>query len=84
MGYVVAHRQPTLFANAPVIWIQEVMVSEDLRGVGVGSTLIRHVEWWARDQGAAYVSLATRRASQFYRALGFVESAAFFKKAIDD
>jgi hypothetical protein len=40
------------------------------------------VETWARDRGAAYVSLATRRASEFYLALGYDESAVFFRKML--
>lgn len=39
-------------------------------------------EDWARDAGAGYVSLASRRAGAFYLALGYEDSAVFFKKGL--
>jgi GNAT superfamily N-acetyltransferase len=58
------------------------MVSEVERRSGIGRALMDAVETWARDRGAAYVSLATRRASEFYLALGYDESAVFFRKML--
>ncbi|MDQ0923365.1 hypothetical protein QF038_001873 [Pseudarthrobacter sp. W1I19] len=37
-------------------------------------------ESWAREQGAAYISLASRKAGEFYRALACEDAATFFKK----
>ncbi len=37
-------------------------------------------EQWAAARGCALVALATRRAAAFYRALGYQESAAYFRK----
>ena len=82
VGYVLAIAHPTLFANAPVVWVEEVMVREVERRSGVGRQLMDAVETWARDLGAAYVSLATRRASDFYLALGYEDSATFFRKLL--
>ncbi|MGH8945822.1 MAG: GNAT family N-acetyltransferase [Acidimicrobiia bacterium] len=39
--------------------VNAVMVQEDHRGRGVGTALMRHVEAWARDQGAVMISLDT-------------------------
>jgi histone acetyltransferase (RNA polymerase elongator complex component) len=39
-------------------------------------------ERWAQDYGAPYVSLASRRASDFYLSLGYEESATYFKKTL--
>ena len=58
------------------------MVGSTHRRLGVGRSLMGGVEEWARDHGAAYVSLATRRAAPFYLALQYDESATFFKKAL--
>lgn len=82
VGYVLAIAHPTLFANGPVVWVEEVMVRHDERRSGVGRALMDAVETWARESGAAYVSLATRRASDFYLALGYEESATFFRKLV--
>lgn len=35
---------------------------------------------WADASGCALIALATRRAAPFYRALGYEESATYFRK----
>ncbi|MFD4990808.1 GNAT family N-acetyltransferase [Cellulosimicrobium cellulans] len=82
VGYLVAHRHATLFANAPVAWVEEVTVDADARRRGVGRLLVDAAERWAEDAGAAYVALATRRAAGFYARLGYEESATFFRKRL--
>ncbi len=82
VGYLVAHRHATLFANAPVAWVEEVMVDDAARRRGTGRLLMEAAEEWAAAAGAAYVALATRRAAPFYTALGYDESAAFFRKVL--
>lgn len=79
-GYLLADSHPTFLANGHVVWVEEVMVDERLRRSGVGRALMAAAERWSRSLGAAYVCLATRRAGAFYRALGYEESAAFFRK----
>jgi len=83
VGYLLAQLQPTFFADGPVAWVQEVMVDERVRGAGVGRALMSAAEDWARDRGAAYVALASRRAGGFYEALGYAPSATFYKRALD-
>jgi hypothetical protein len=39
-------------------------------------------EAWAHSRGARFVALATRRAGAFYSALGYEESAAYFRKTL--
>jgi hypothetical protein len=39
-------------------------------------------ESWARAHGCALVALSTRRAGPFYRALGYEESAVYFRKVL--
>ena len=56
------------------------MVAASVRGAGTGRLLMAAAESWARSIGAAYVALATRRAAPFYCALGYAESATYFKK----
>ena len=82
VGYLVAHRHATLFANAPVGWVEELMVDGAARRRGIGRLLMDAAEEWAAVAGAAYVALASRRAAPFYAALGYDESAAFFRKAL--
>jgi hypothetical protein len=39
-------------------------------------------ERWAAERGAKLVALATRRAAPFYQALGYQESATYFRKLL--
>ncbi|WP_020576775.1 GNAT family N-acetyltransferase [Actinopolymorpha alba] len=80
VGYLLAHTHHTFFANGPVAWVEEVMVDERERSMGIGRALMAEAERWACDRGAAYVSLASRRAGNFYLQLGYEDSAVFYKK----
>jgi len=82
VGYLLASTHATFFANAPVAWVEEIMVAESARRSGVATALMARAEVWAREQGTAYISLATRRAANFYDALGYEESAVFFRKLL--
>jgi GNAT superfamily N-acetyltransferase len=80
IGYVLGISHPAFYANGNVAWVEEIMVREDHRGKGAGKMLMDHFEAWASSRQCRLVSLATRRAADFYRAIGYVESAAYFRK----
>ena len=80
-GYLVAHIHDTFLANGPVTWIEELMVEEPYRKLGIGRALVDEAEQWSASVGGIYISLASRRAAAFYLALGYDESATFLKKA---
>jgi GNAT superfamily N-acetyltransferase len=80
LGYVMGFRHLTFYANGPVGWVEEIVVRGHDRGQGIGAALMRAFEHWAATQGCALVALATRRAAPFYRALGYEESATYFRK----
>ena len=82
VGYLLATSHPAFHANGLVAWVEEVMVAEPARGAGVGRQLMAAAEAWACRRGARYVALATRRAAPFYRALGYEDSALYFKKPL--
>jgi len=81
-GYLLGFRHLTFYANGPVAWVEEIVVRGDDRGKGIGAALMDAFERWAADQGCALVALATRRAAQFYRVLGYEESATYFRKVL--
>lgn len=81
-GYLLGFRHLTFFAGGPVGWVEEVLVTEAGRGQGTGRALMATFEQWAAEHGCALVALATRRAAPFYRALGYEESAAYFRKLL--
>jgi GNAT superfamily N-acetyltransferase len=82
VGYCLGFEHPAFYASAPVAWIEEVMVAADQRRRGVGAALICGFEVWAAGRGARLSALATRRAAPFYRALGYVESASYFRREL--
>lgn len=80
VGYLLGFRHLTFYANGPVGWVEEILVRDHMRGRGVGRALMGEFERWA--DGCALVALATRRAAPFYRALGYEESATYFRKVL--
>lgn len=82
LGYLLASVHATFLANGPVAWVEEVMVDGTRRREGIGGMLMAAAEAWARERGAAYVSLASRRAEAFYLALGYDDSATYFKRSL--
>lgn len=82
VGYLLASTHLTFLANGPVAWVEEVMVDATQRNRGIGRLLMRSAEQWAAARGAAYISLASRRAGAFYGALGYDDSAVFFNRSV--
>ena len=84
LGYLLGFRHLTFYANGPVAWVEEVVVRRQDRGRGVGRALMSAFEQWAAGQDCILIALATRRAAPFYRALGYEESAVYFRKVLED
>jgi GNAT superfamily N-acetyltransferase len=82
VGYCLGFEHSTLFANGRVSWVEEIMVAESARRTGIGRTLMSEFEEWARGRGSRLVGLATRRAAQFYEALGYEASATYFRRVL--
>jgi len=83
VGYLVAHIHLTFYANGPVLTIDEIMVSEEVRRAGIGTQLMEAAEQAAYKNGARLIGLATRRAAEFYKNIGYEESAVYFRKLLE-
>lgn len=83
VGYCLGFDHRTFFANGRVSWVEEIMVQADLRRKGIGAALMEGFEAWAASRGSKLVTLATRRASAFYLAQGYEESAIYFRKLLN-
>ncbi len=81
-GYLLAELNETFHADGRVVWGQEICVDTEHRSRAVGRALMHEMERWAREQGAHDIALASRRAGGFYLALGYDESAVFYKKSL--
>ena len=80
VGYCLGFDHFAFFANGRVAWVEEITVRADCRRRGIGAQLMAAFEAWARSRGAQLVALATRRAAGFYAALGYEQSATYFRK----
>lgn len=82
LGYLLGFRHLTFYANGSVGWVEEIAVRREDRGCGIGRALMNAFEDWAGQRNCTLVALATRRAAPFYRALGYQENAAYFRKVL--
>jgi GNAT superfamily N-acetyltransferase len=80
VGYLLGSYHGTFFANGSVAWIEELMVSESVRSRGVATKLMSSAEEWAKGVPTAYVAVASRRAGEFFRRIGYEESANYYRK----
>ncbi|MDN4475889.1 GNAT family N-acetyltransferase [Demequina sp. SYSU T00192] len=83
VGYVVVHRVPALFAGGVVAVVEEIYVVPERRGRGIGAALMERAEEASAAWEVAYVCVATSRAVDFYKALGYEPTARFLKKGLD-
>ena len=81
-GYLLGFEHLTFFANGRVAWAEEIMVGEAFRRQGTGRKLMGAFEAWASEREVKQIALATRRASDFYEALGYEKSASYFRKRL--
>jgi GNAT superfamily N-acetyltransferase len=84
IGYVLGTVHPTFYASGHVACVEEIMVKEGFRRKGAGRLLMKNFESWAKSRDCRLVALATRRAADFYKCLGYAESATYFRKVIED
>lgn len=85
IGYSLGFIHSTFFANGNVAWLEEIMVEmvdERFKRTGVGSELVKAFEQEAADKDCKLIALATRRAADFYSAIGYEESAIYFRKLL--
>jgi GNAT superfamily N-acetyltransferase len=81
-GYVLGFTHPAFYANGRVGWVEEIAVRPEQRRQRIGALLMEEFELRAFDAGARLVALATRRAADFYLAIGYEESATYFRKLL--
>ncbi|MGG3280068.1 GNAT family N-acetyltransferase [Paenibacillus solani] len=82
IGYVLAFHHSTFYANGLISWVEELIILDEFRGMKIGKNLMDIIEEKAQERGSKLVALATRRASGFYKSIGYDESAVYLKKTM--
>jgi GNAT superfamily N-acetyltransferase len=82
IGYCLGFCHDTFYANGKVAWLEEIVVLSAHRREGIGQSMMASFEQWAKAQGCTLSALSTRRASLFYLALGYEESATYYRKLL--
>ncbi|MDP9200513.1 MAG: GNAT family N-acetyltransferase [Gemmatimonadota bacterium] len=87
VGLITAHLIPSIHDNGPVAWLTTLVVLEDARGAGIGSTLVRHVERWAVEKGAKRLSVTSgfqrQSTHEFYEKRDYERTGLRFTKQLD-
>lgn len=79
-GYISGYLHLAFYANGATFWVDEIFVIENLRKNGIGRSLMESVIPWIEDRDCKLIALATNGVKEFYRELGFQDSAKYFKK----
>ena len=82
IGYLIGFDHRAFYANGRVSWVEEIFVKEKDRKEGIGKKLMDEFETWCIERGSKLIGLASRRASSFYEAIGYEDSATFYRKRI--
>jgi len=83
LGYIMGYVHPAFYANGLIAWVEELYVVPETRGAGIGRALMCAFETEVQPRGCKLVSLSTRRAGDFYEALGYEKSAIYYKKTFE-
>lgn len=86
VGLVTGHLFPSIHDNQLVGWLTTLVVLEDARGAGIGSSLVEHIEKWATQGGAKRLAVtsATHReeAHAFYEKRDYQRTGVRFGKKL--
>jgi len=90
IGLASISRRPQLRLNGDLITIDELVVADSMRGLGVGREILDHIKSRCRELGARRLELETNRARKsykrrFYLKNGFTEAnSAVMRIDFDD
>ncbi len=88
VGLALFFREFSSWRGAPGVYVQDIYVSSDLRGTGLGRKLMQAVTETARTWGATYCKLSVygdnEPAQAFYQRLGFRISDTECVLVLDD
>lgn len=80
VGYALTTITPLLHVNGSSAQLQELVVSDTHRGVGIGTAIVEEVERLCRERSVRQITVASRRSADFYERIGYRSSADFLKR----
>jgi ribosomal protein S18 acetylase RimI-like enzyme len=83
-GYALITVNRLLHTNGSSAQLQELVVDSELRGSGLGSALVEHIERVCRERGVKQLTVASRRSAGFYERMGYRSTADFLKRTFED
>ncbi|MBA1145729.1 GNAT family N-acetyltransferase [Ectothiorhodospiraceae bacterium WFHF3C12] len=81
-GYACGHYHVALHTGVRVAYLEEMVVTEDLRNSGIGRQLVQAFETWALEQGCGRAALAAQLAGPFYESLGYEAAGTHYRKPL--
>jgi GNAT superfamily N-acetyltransferase len=86
VGLVTGHLFPSIHDNQPVAWLTTLVVLDDARGAGIGSSLVKHIEEWATQKGAKRLAVTSgthrEKAHAFYEKREYERTGVRFGKRL--
>ena len=86
-GFVYIMRYAPWAAAGEQFWIQGIAVKSDMRGKGIGTKLLEHIENYGKEKGVEYITLNTgfkrTAAHAFYERNGYSSGNYCFGKNCD-
>jgi GNAT superfamily N-acetyltransferase len=86
VGFCSLHFRNRLNHSTPQAWVPDLIVTEKLRGGGVGKALLDHAEQRAIERGCWEITLESahhrREAHRFYADFGMRDAGLFFRKLL--
>jgi len=85
-GFVYVMRYAPWAAAGEQFWIQGIAVKKDMRGKGIGTKLLEHIENYGKEKGVEYITLNTgfkrTAAHAFYERNGYSSGNYCFGKKL--
>ena len=88
VGLITVIIYPSIHARAPVSLITSLVVSSEMRGHGIGSSLVARAEEWAAENGAGRLTVGSGlqrvETHLFYEQRGYKRSGIRFAKLLNE
>ncbi|MTG98864.1 MULTISPECIES: GNAT family N-acetyltransferase [Myroides] len=90
-GFVIVQKQDApmynCFVQQKLVYIMDIVVNPDSRGLGIGKALLQQVKSWAKSQGVNYLELnvltANTAAQKLYEREGFTNFNQSMRQRLD-